>query len=124
VKDCKFTDLSERTRDTKTRKDEKCVPSSKWASTNRYKKKIFNLRFDLMKEKEKNQELLKKIARTKEEAKKGKILIPIEIIYYAIKFLHQAGEKVAYINFEDNDFLSLELYDQTYSYDASRVDSN
>jgi hypothetical protein len=42
VKDCKFTDLSERTRDTKTRKDEKCVPSSKWASTNRYKKKIFN----------------------------------------------------------------------------------
>lgn len=75
-----------------------------------------------MKEKEKNQELLKKLDRTNEEAKKkGKILIPIEIVYYAIKFLHQAGEKVAYINFEDNDFLSLELYDQTYSYDASRV---
>jgi hypothetical protein len=122
VKDCKFTDLSERTRDNKTRKDEKCVPSSKWANTNRYKKKTFNLRLDLMKEKEKNQELLKKLDRTNEEAKKkGKILIPIEIVYYAIKFLHQAGEKVAYINFEDNDFLSLELYDQTYSYDASRV---
>jgi hypothetical protein len=61
VKDCKFTDLSERIRDTKTQKDEKNVPSSsKWASTNRYKKKIFNLRLDLMKEKEKNQELLKK----------------------------------------------------------------
>jgi hypothetical protein len=113
--------LSERTRDTKTQKDEKCVPSSKWASTNRYKKKIFNLGLDLMKEKEKNQELLKKLDRTKEEAKKGKILIPIEIVYYVIKFLHQAGEKFAYINFEDNDFLSLELYDQTYSYDASGV---
>ena len=74
-----------------------------------------------MKEKEKNQELLKKLDRTKEEAKKGKILIPIEIVYYVIKFLHQAGEKFAYINFEDNDFLSLELYDQTYSYDASGV---
>ena len=57
-----------------------------------------------MKEKEKNQELLKKLDRTKEEAKKGKILIPIEIVYYDIKFLHQAGEKVAYINFDDNDF--------------------
>lgn len=113
--------LSEKDGDTKTQKDEKCVPSSKWASTNRYKKKIFNLRLDLMKEKEKNQELLKKLDRTKEEAKKGKILIPIEIVYYVIKFLHQAGEKFAYINFEDNDFLSLELYDQTYSYDASRV---
>jgi hypothetical protein len=85
------------------------------------KKKIFNLRLDLMEEKEKNQELLKKLDRTKEEAKKGKILIPIEIVYYVIKFLHQAGEKFAYINFEDNDFLSLELYDQTYSYDASGV---
>jgi hypothetical protein len=52
-------DLSEKDLYIKKQKNERCVPTSKWASTNRYKRKIFDLRLDLMKEKEKNQELLK-----------------------------------------------------------------
>lgn len=108
-------DLSEKDLYIKTQKDERCVPTSKWASTNRYKRKIFDLRLDLMKEKEKNQELLNQIDRIKEEAKKGKILIPIEMLYYALKFLHQAGEEFAFINFDNNEFLTLESYDTNIS---------
>ena len=37
------------------------------------------------------------------------------MLYYALKFLHQAGEEFAFINFDNNEFLTLESYDTNIS---------